>query len=126
VPKSVAIFSTTILKSKEKTCLPSKQKVLRRIGGFLVAAPGENDAGKSRFERWWRPLFGYAVSLTWVLHMLTLCRVVWEDNPRAPEIIMALVETTSLWSVALGVLGISVVRETPKKRRRRSSDVNHS
>ena len=93
--------------------------VLRRIGGFLVAAPGENDAGKSRFERWWRPLFGYAVSLTWVLHMLTLCRVVWEDNPRAPEIIMALVETTSLWSVALGVLGISVVRETPKKRRRR-------
>lgn len=95
----------------------------RRI---LVAAPGKNDAGKSRFERWWRPLFGYAVSLTWVLHMLTLCRVVWEDNPRAPEIIMALVETTSLWSVALGVLGISVVRETPKKRRRRSSDVNHS
>lgn len=89
--------------------------VLRRIGGFLVAAPGKNDAGKSRFERWWRPLFGYAVSLTWVLHMLTLCRVVWEDNPRAPEIIMALVETTSLWSVALGVLGISVVRETPKK-----------
>lgn len=34
--------------------------VLRRIGGFLVAAPGKNDAGKSRFERWWRPLFGYA------------------------------------------------------------------
>ena len=59
--------------------------VLRRIGGFWVAAPGENDAGKSRFERWWRPLFGYAVSLTWVLHMLTLCRVVWEDNPPRPR-----------------------------------------
>ena len=29
VPKSVAIFSTTILKSKEKTCLPSKQKDCR-------------------------------------------------------------------------------------------------
>ena len=97
---------------------------LRLIGGFFAAASEEN--GKSRFERWWRPLFGYAVSLTWVLHMLTLCRVVWEDNPRAPEIIMALVETTSLWSVALGVLGISVVRETPKKRGRRSSDVNRN
>ena len=74
-----------------------------------------------RFERFWRPLFGYAVSVTWVLHMLTICRVVWEDNPRAPEIIMALVETTSLWSVALGVFGISVVktsvvRKTPKKQ----------
>ena len=29
VPKSVAIFSTTILKSEEKTCLPSKQKDCR-------------------------------------------------------------------------------------------------
>ena len=66
----------------------------------------------SCFERFWRPLFGYAVSLTWVLHMLTICWVVWEDNPRAPEIIMALVDTTSLWSVALGVFGISVVKNT--------------
>ena len=32
--------------------------VLRRIGGFLVAAPGENEAGNSRLERWWRPLLG--------------------------------------------------------------------
>lgn len=66
------------------------------------------------FERFWRPVFGYAVSLTWVLHMLTICYVVWSNNPRAPEIIMALVETTSLWSMALGVMGISVVQNTRK------------
>ena len=69
-----------------------------------------NEKGLNRFERFWRPVFGYAVSLTWVLHMLTVCYVVWSDNPRAPEIIMALVETTSLWSVALAVLGLSVVK----------------
>ena len=33
--------------------------------------------GLNRFERFWRPVFGYAVSLTWVLHMLTVCYVVW-------------------------------------------------
>lgn len=66
------------------------------------------------FERFWRPVFGYAVSLTWVLHMLTICYVVWSNNPRAPEIIMALVETTSLWSMALGVMGISVVQNARK------------
>ena len=70
------------------------------------------ESGLSRFERLWRPTFGYAVSLTWVLHMLTVCYVVWSDNPRAPEIIMALVETTSLWSVALTVMGVSVVKGT--------------
>lgn len=70
----------------------------------------------SCFERFWRPLFGYAVSLTWILHMLTICWVVWMDNPRAPEIIMALVDTTSLWSVALGVFGISVVKNASEQQ----------
>lgn len=35
--------------------------------------------------------------------------------PGRPEIIAALVETTSLWGIALGVLGLSVVRGTPDK-----------
>ena len=84
--------------------------LLRKFGG------GADITGLCRFERFWRPAFGYAVSLTWVLHMVTICYVVWSDNPRAPEIIMALVETTSLWSVALGVLGISVVQSSRKTR----------
>ncbi len=75
-----------------------------------------NEKGLNRFERFWRPVFGYAVSLTWVLHMLTVCYVVWSDNPRAPEIIMALVETTSLWSVALAVLGLSVVKGVSRSK----------
>ena len=35
--------------------------------------------------------------------------------PNAETIINALVETTSLWSVALGVLGIQVVKSTQEK-----------
>lgn len=65
---------------------------------------------EDRFVRFWRPAFGYSVALSWLLCMLTLCYVIISGNPRAPEIIMALVETTSLWGIALGVLGISVVR----------------
>ncbi len=66
----------------------------------------------SSWERNWRPLFGYSVCLTWVLQMSTICWVVWINHPRAEKIIMALVETTSLWSMALGVMGISVVKST--------------
>ncbi len=66
----------------------------------------------SSWERNWRPLFGYSVCLTWVLQMSTICWVVWINHPRAEKIIMAFVETTSLWSMALGVMGISVVKSS--------------
>lgn len=69
-----------------------------------------DDKQTSMFERFWRPVFGYCVSLAWLCHMLTICYVIISDNPKASEIISSLVETTSLWGVALGVLGISVVK----------------
>lgn len=102
----------------KKTNLLSMNGVCTQIFHRLTA--NENISGLSCFERFWRPAFGYAVSLTWMMHMLTVCYVVWSDNPRAPEIIMALVETTSLWSVALGVLGISVVKNTSKSGTRKT------
>ena len=65
---------------------------------------------EDKFVRFWRPAFGYSVAFSWLLCMLTICWLIVSKNPQAPEIIMALVETTSLWGIALGVLGISVVR----------------
>ncbi len=65
---------------------------------------------EDKFVRFWRPAFGYSVAFSWLLCMLTICWLIVSNNPQAPEIIMALVETTSLWGIALGVLGISVVR----------------
>ena len=72
-------------------------------------------SSEDRFVRFWRPAIGYSVALAWLMNMGTICYVVISDNPRAPEIIAALVETTSLWGIALGVLGLSVVRGTPDK-----------
>lgn len=63
----------------------------------------------------WQAAFGYSIAITWLMIMLAMCYVVVSGNENAPEIISALVETTSLWGVALGVLGISFVKGTPSK-----------
>ncbi len=75
---------------------------------------------ESRFISFWRPAFGYSVALAWLLNMGTICFVVIAGRADAPEVINAMVETTSLWSVALGVLGISVVKSSQEKRGKKS------
>lgn len=70
---------------------------------------------EDRFVRFWRPAFGYSVALAWFLTMATLCYVILAKYPNAESLINALVETTSLWSVALGVLGIQVVKSSREK-----------
>ena len=76
---------------------------------------------ENKFISFWRPAFGYSVAIAWLLNMGTICYVVVAGKPNAPEIINAMVETTSLWSVALGVLGISVVKSSQEKTRDKSS-----
>lgn len=85
-------------------------KIMRRF--FYSAKHSSRKKNISAWERNWRPLFCYSVCLTWIMQMGTICWVVWINHPKAEEIIMALVETTSLWSMALGVMGISVVKST--------------
>lgn len=70
------------------------------------------------FVRFWRPAFGYSVALAWLLMMLTICYAVLRDAEHAVDIIAALVETTSLWGIALGVLGISVVKSNSDKTKK--------
>lgn len=62
----------------------------------------------------WHAAFGWSVSVAWLMVMSTICWVVISGNPKASEIIMALVDTSSLWGVALGVLGVAFVKgDTP-------------
>lgn len=74
----------------------------------------EMDTG-DKFVRFWRPAFGYSMALAWLMNMFTVCYVIMSENPDAAEIILSLAETTPLWGIALGVLGISVVKSTPEK-----------
>lgn len=78
---------------------------------------------EDKFVRFWRPAFGYAVSIAWMMVMITICYVILSNRPDATEIIMALVETTSLWSVALGVLGVSVVKRSQEKLKIKNEDI---
>lgn len=78
--------------------------------GYIHQTIRQEMNANDRFIRFWRPAFGYSVALAWLMNMFTICYVVISNNQHATEIIMALADTTSLWGIALGVLGISVVK----------------
>lgn len=80
-------------------------------------------ASEDRFVRFWRPAFGYSVALAWLLTISTVCYVIIADYPNVTEIIASLVETTSLWSIALGVLGVQVVKRSQEKQNKKSEDI---
>lgn len=68
-----------------------------------------------KYVRRWRPTFGYAVTLTWVI---TWCAVVWVivvETAKAAEVITALTATAMMWSVALAVLGVNVYKRSQDK-----------
>lgn len=72
----------------------------------------------SKFVENWRAAFGYSVSFSWVLMMVTICVAIFREDERAIEIIYAFAETTPLWGSLLGVLGISVMKNpSPKKKK---------
>lgn len=84
-----------------------------------LAQVNESLRTESRSEDWyvrrWRPTFGYAVALTWVATMGALAWAIVAEPAQAPTIITALVNTSPVWGVALGVLGIAVVKRSQDK-----------
>lgn len=67
------------------------------------------------YVRRWRPTFGYAVALTWTATMGAVSWAIITEPKEAPAIIAALVNTSPIWGIALGVLGISVVKRSQDK-----------
>jgi hypothetical protein len=72
-------------------------------------------ASDDRYVRRWRPTFGYAVALTWTATMLAVSWAVIAEPAQAPAIIAALVNTSPIWGIALGVLGVAVVKRSHDK-----------
>jgi len=83
-----------------------------------------NPSEESWLSRGWRPVFGYAVALTWTVQMLGLVAgVVWAiavEPARAGEMIGALAALvgalTAQWAVALTVLGVQVHKRSQDKQ----------
>lgn len=75
-------------------------------------------ASEDRFTRRWRPFFGYVVSITWAIQMLAVAYVAIRYPTLAPALINSVGEGMALmWSVALSVLGIAVVKRSQDKAR---------
>lgn len=88
------------------------QTTLRQINRTFRAEVQADDA----YVRRWRPTFGYAVAAAWLATMTACAWAVVSTPAEAPAIIAALVNTSPIWAVALGVLGVSVVKRSQDKR----------
>nr|WP_173976134.1 3TM-type holin [Magnetospirillum sp. LM-5] len=67
------------------------------------------------YVRRWRPTFGYAVAITWTATMAAIAWAIVAEPTQAPAIITALVNTSPIWGIALGVLGVAVVKRSQDK-----------
>lgn len=92
------------------------ETTLRQVNRTFRAEVAAEDA----YVRRWRPTFGYAVALAWLATMVACAWAVVTTPQEAPAIIGALVNTSPIWAVALGVLGVSVVKRSQDKQGPRS------
>lgn len=84
---------------------------LAEINATMRAESAADDA----YVRRWRPTFGYAVAATWSAVMAAVAWAIVADPAQAPAIIAALVNTSPIWGIALGVLGVAVVKRSQDK-----------
>lgn len=74
-------------------------------------------ASEDWYVRRWRPTFGYAVAATWAATMGAVSWAIVAEPAQSPAIIAALVNTSPIWGIALGVLGVAVVKRSQDKTR---------
>jgi len=63
-----------------------------------------------------RPTMMYALTFVWTLQMLAISYVIIFQTQLAPGVINALAALSVMWSVALGVLGVAVVKRSEDKQ----------
>ncbi|PTY38561.1 hypothetical protein BGP77_11480 [Saccharospirillum sp. MSK14-1] len=73
-------------------------------------------AASDPFVRRWRPMFGYAVALTWVVQASAIAYAMVAAPNNAANIINAVTALTPMWGIALAVLGINVSKRSQDKQ----------
>lgn len=101
--------------------LQAETQRLTEVNKTMRAEVTSDDA----YTRRWRPSFGYAMVVTWVLQTVAIAGVmiyatVAADAELAPKLFTGIKDIaaalTIQWSVALGVLGINVTSRSKDKR----------
>jgi hypothetical protein len=87
-------------------------KIIADVNKTIRAEVASDDA----YVRRWRPSFGYAVALTWIMTMGAIACAIILTPMQAPAIIASVVNTSPIWGIALGVLGVSVVKRSADKK----------
>jgi len=68
------------------------------------------------YVRRMRPTFGYIMALTWGLQMGAVAWTIINTPEYAAEVITAMVNLSTIWSVGLAVLGVYVYRRSGEKK----------
>jgi len=72
-------------------------------------------AAPDPFVRRWRPFFGYVVAGSWGVQMGAASLVIVTAPETAGGVLTGLGALSAMWGVALGVLGVSVVKRSQDK-----------
>ncbi len=72
-------------------------------------------AQQDNYTKRWRPTLGYAVTFSWVTTWLAIVYTIIFNTAYAQKVILAITQTTTLWSVALAILGVSVWKRSTDK-----------
>lgn len=100
--------------------LAAETAQLTQVNGTMRAEYGQDD----KYVKRWRPTFGYAVCLTWVVQGLSIIvGTLWAiiAEPDQADLIIEAIGTMMgalglQWSVALSVLGVSVAKRSDDKK----------
>lgn len=87
-------------------------RVLDAINQSLRAEVASSDP----YVRRMRPTFGYMMAVTWGVQMFALAYVILTDPGQAGLVINAIESLSTIWSVALSVLGIYVYQRSAEKK----------
>ncbi len=68
------------------------------------------------YVRRMRPTFGYLMALTWTAQMLAIAYVIVFDTSRAAVVLQAVESLSTIWCIALSVLGLYVYKRSDEKR----------
>lgn len=85
---------------------------LTQVNESLRAEVASNDA----YVRRMRPTFGYLVAITWSLQMIAVAYVIVFKTETASVVVDAVESMSTIWSVALSVLGLYVYRRSDEKK----------
>lgn len=76
------------------------------------------------YVRRMRPTFGYAMALTWATQMAAISWVIISDPANAGAVIAAMASLSTIWSVALAVLGVYSYGRTQEKKQAMAGEEN--